>query len=254
MIAKDGDTAMARLVSKLLKPLGYRLVDHPPIKPHWRQLVALLAGHGVSLVLDVGANTGQYASRLRRAGWGGRMVSFEPQAAAHAELRAAAANDPAWQVAPPLALGAEAGETVLHVSNESDMSSLLEMRPEFLATSPTSAIVAEETVRVITLEAALAEYAGEADRVFVKIDTQGSEAAVLDGAGDGLRRVVGLQLELSLVPLYEGETTYRAMIERLGGLGFAPYLLIPGYFSRHMGRMLQFDGVFFRPDDHEEGQ
>lgn len=245
---------MARLVSKLLKPLGYRLVDHPPVKPHWRQLVSLLAGHGISLVLDVGANTGQYASRLRRAGWAGRMVSFEPQAAAHAELMAAAAADPAWQVAPPLALGAAAGETVLHVSNESDMSSLLEIRPDFLESSPSSSTVAEERVRVTTLAAALAEYATEADRVFVKIDTQGSEAAVLDGAGAGLARVMGFQLELSLVPLYEGETTYRAMIERLSGLGFAPYLFIPGYFSRHLGRMLQFDGVFFRPDDQEESQ
>lgn len=216
------------------------------VKPHWRHLVALLDRHGVETVLDIGANVGQYARSLRRAGWSGRIVSFEPQSQVHAQLSAAAADDPGWHVAPPMALGARAGEETINLSNESDMSSLLAMRADFLATSPTSRRVGRETIRVETLDAVFDDHVGAGARAFVKIDTQGYEAAVLDGAAAVLPRVIGLQLELSLVPLYEGEVTYRVLMERLAAAGFALHLVIPGYFSRHRVRMLQFDGIFFR--------
>ncbi|MDJ0947408.1 MAG: FkbM family methyltransferase [Alphaproteobacteria bacterium] len=219
---------------------------------HWQRLAGLLDAHGVTVVLDVGANTGQYAGYLRAAGWTGRIVSFEPQTAAHAQLTEAARADPAWTVAPPVALGAAEGAQVLHVSAESDMSSLREMRADFLSVSPTSRKVGEETVRVAPLDSLFDDHVGPADRAFLKIDTQGSEAEVLAGAGASLARIVGLQLELSLVPLYEGEADYRALLDRVHGLGFAPYLIIPGYWSRHLGRMVQFDGIFFRMEDETE--
>lgn len=225
---------------------GHSRVHRARVKPHWRHLVALLDRHRVDVVLDIGANIGQYACHLRHAGWSGRIVSFEPQSRVHAQLSAAAADDPDWRIAAPMALGARAGEAVINLSNESDMSSLLEMRADFLATSPTSRRVGRETIRVETLDAVFDDHVGAGARAFVKIDTQGYEAAVLDGAATVLPRLAGLQLELSLVPLYEGEVTYRALMARLAASGFALHLVIPGYFSRHRVRMLQFDGIFFR--------
>ncbi len=214
--------------------------------PHWRQLAAMLDAHGIDVVLDVGANRGQYAGYLRHAGWTGRIVSFEPLAEAHAALVVAAQGDTAWTVAPAMALGAAAGEAVLHVSAESDMSSLREMRADFLAISPTSEKIGEERVPVATLDAVFADHVRAGERAFLKIDTQGYEREVLDGAGASLAAIAGIQLELSLVPLYEGEPGYREMLARLEGAGFETYLVIPGYYSRHLGRMLQFDAVLFR--------
>ena len=40
----------------------------------------------VASVFDIGANRGQFASRLRMAGWGGRIYSFEPIGEMHARL------------------------------------------------------------------------------------------------------------------------------------------------------------------------
>jgi hypothetical protein len=126
------------------------------------------------------------------------------------------------------------------------MSSLLPMRAEILEVSPSSRTVAREKVRLATLDSVFDAYARAGDRVLLKIDTQGYERQVLDGAARSLPRLAGLQLELSLVPLYEGEATWLAMIERLARDGFEPRLLIPGYFDRHLVRLLQVDGVFFR--------
>jgi hypothetical protein len=96
------------------------------------------------------------------------------------------------------------------------------------------------------LESAALPYVAPEDRIFLKIDTQGFEPKVMAGAGDLLARLCGVQLEMSLVPCYEGEVGYREMIDRLATAGFEPYLFIPGYFERKLGRQLQLDGVFMR--------
>src|SRR5581483_618078 len=54
-------------------------------------LRSLLARHRIDLVFDVGANRGQFAQALRRLGYRGEIVSFEPLAAHGEALRAAAA-------------------------------------------------------------------------------------------------------------------------------------------------------------------
>jgi hypothetical protein len=80
----------------------------------------------------------------------------------------------------------------------------------------------------------------------LKIDTQGYEMAVLRGAEKMLPRLAGVQLELSLAPLYEGQTLYLELIDWLRARGFDLWSVIPGFVDPSSGRMLQFDGVFFR--------
>lgn len=214
--------------------------------PHWPRLVELLVRHDVGLVFDVGANTGQYAIALRRHGYAGRIVSYEPGAAAHATLVAAASGDPQWVVAPRTAIGAAPGEAVLNVSGESDMSSIRPLTDDAARRLASVRPVASEQVPVTTLAAEIAARARSEDVVYVKSDTQGFEAEVLDGLGDTVVRVRGMQLELSLVPLYAGQPAHLDLLARLARLGFVPYLVIPGYWSRHHGRMIEYDAVCFR--------
>lgn len=212
------------------------------------RLQQLLARHGINLVIDVGANEGQYAERLRAAGYVSRIVSFEPGSQAHGVVSAAAADDPAWTVAPRMALGAADGTATLHLSRRSDMSSLKPMRDVTRETFPKAPMVAQETVEVRRLDHVFDTVVGARpeDRVYLKIDTQGSEAEILSGAGDVLRRIIGLQIEMSLVPLYEGEPGYLALLNQVHEMGFDLHFVVPGYFSRRLACQLQIDGVFFR--------
>jgi FkbM family methyltransferase len=210
-----------------------------------RQLALALEGAGVERVVDVGANVGQYARRLRAAGWTGRILSVEPLADAHAALEAAAAHDPHWEVAPPVAVGARAGRATLERSEESDMSSLRPQTDRLRTLSPSSAVVERLAVDVRPLAAVVAP-AGRCERLFVKIDVQGGEDAVLDGVGALWRHLVGVQLELALARLYEGERSYLEVCARLESLGFHLALVLPGYFDGKVKRQLQFDGVFLR--------
>jgi FkbM family methyltransferase len=217
-----------------------------PISKESRALVRILEHHGITVVLDIGANVGQYATRLRQGGWAGRIVSFEPLPAARAALEQAAAPDPLWDVAPPMALGASAGTVTLNVSPESDMSSTLPFLPEMADLLDSAAYTGTVTVPLARLDGVFGQYAGGDDQVLLKIDTQGTESAVLQGASGILDRIRGIQLELSIVPVYQGECNYLDMIATLKGLGFEPALFIPGYFNHRTARLISMDGVFLR--------
>ena len=212
------------------------------------RLVQLLERHAIALVIDVGANEGQYGEQLRRHGYEGRIVSFEPGASAHGALTQRAEADPRWDVAPRMALGAAAGRAPLKTNNRSDMDSLLTTTIATRMAFPKLEATGEETVEIVRLDAVMDDLAAPTDeeRIFLKIDTQGYEDHVLTGAEKVIDRIAGLQVEMSFFPLYEGEADYLSILNKIHGFGFSPYLVIGGYFSRSLGRQLQIDGVFFR--------
>lgn len=209
-------------------------------------LARILTLHGIDLVLDVGANTGQYAGRLRTLGYRGRIVSIEPLTDAHRQLAEAAAGDPLWTVGPRVALGDRDGTATLQRSAESDMSSFLPFRPEMATLLDSAAMCGEEIVPVHRLDGLFEQFAGPGDRVLLKSDTQGWDLAVLDGAAAVLDRITLVQIELALVPVYQGEPDWLVAVGRLAALGFSPILFSPGYFNRRLARLLSMDGVFAR--------
>lgn len=237
---------LERLARSLARALGYELNPQRKTREPARQLVLVLDHARIDAVLDIGANTGQYARRLRRAGYAGPILSFEPLPQAHAALLEAAARDPAWEIAPRMAIGAETGTAWLEVAGESDMSSLLAQGELLRRISPSAAVGERIEVRLERLDGLSTLTARPWQRLHLKADVQGYEAAVLDGAAGLMERIATIQLELSLTPLYEGEPPWRAMVDRLAAMGFELDLIVPGYFERKIARHLQFDGVFVR--------
>jgi len=233
-------------LQRLARRLGYDLTARTKARPLQAQLIAVLERFEIAVVLDVGANTGQYGTALREWGYAGRIVSFEPLAEAHRRLERRAAADPAWRVAPRMAIGDRDGEVEIEVSAESDMSSVLPQTDLLRRISPSSRVVGRETVPIRRLDGVVEDYVNADDGVFLKIDTQGFEAQVLAGAGRLLPRLQGVQVEMSLVRCYEGERDFRDLIDDLAAAGFVPFLFLPGYFERKLARQLQLDGVFMR--------
>ena len=85
------------------------------------------------------------------------------------------------------------------------------------------------------------------ENILLKIDTQGFEWQVLDGAEETLSKCQGVLCELSLVPLYEGQRLWLEVIERLNSMGFTLWGVQSGGFTDDQnGRTLQIDAIFFR--------
>lgn len=199
----------------------------------------------MNVVLDVGANGGQYGAQLRSIGYGGRIVSFEPLPGPFASLTTRIARDPEWS-AVNIALGERDGDATIHVAANLVSSSFLPVLPAHVAVAPESVPVRDLVVPIRRLDSVFDEHVRRGDRAFLKIDAQGYERKVLDGGPDSLARLTGLQLELSLVPLYEDAPPFAGFVEDLERQGFSLMSLEPGFADPASGRMLQVDGIFFR--------
>ena len=210
-----------------------------------KQAVQVMGERHIGVVLDVGANTGQWARTIRALGYGGDIISFEPLSDAYRSLQTEARRDNRWT---PINLGLDEhpGEVVIHVSANSQSSSMLDMLPLHREAAPGSVYTRDETVRTTTLENVLTEDFPNGGPVFVKVDAQGYEHRVLNGARGVIDRVVALQVELSLVALYEGELLIEDMLASLRRLGYVPTSFEPNFWSNETGRLLQVDGLFIR--------
>lgn len=210
------------------------------------ELVSSLRKFEIDLVLDVGANKGQFASEIRHCGYVGRIVSFEPLSQAHGELLQSNAGDPKWDAYPRCALGDHDGEVEINIAGNSYSSSILPMLEAHRSAAPESAYEGKEIVPIKTLDAVERQYLKDARAPFLKIDTQGFEWQVLDGARDTLPHIKGILVELSLVPLYGGQHLWREVIDRLEAEGFTLWAFKPVFSDQSQGRTLQVDGVFYR--------
>jgi FkbM family methyltransferase len=198
------------------------------------------------VVLDVGANIGQYGRMLRGIGYGGLIISFEPLTSTHEKLTAEAGADSNWIVAPRAALGSAKGSIEMNVSGNSVSSSVLPMKEAHLSAAPESRYVATETVALERLDDLLPSIFSDAGPIFLKIDTQGYEEEVLKGASAILPRVVAIQVEISLVPLYQEAPTLVDIVSAMGHLGYDLFQVIPGFRDGATGQLLQLDGIFVR--------
>ena len=206
----------------------------------------MLSEHDVNLVLDVGANTGQFVKLLREVGYKNRIVSFEPLKKEWHHLIKESKNDSLWDVAERAAIGNINDEIDINISNNSQSSSVLNMLEAHSNAAPESRFIGVECVPLRTLDSLALDYMDSNTISFLKIDTQGYEDRVLEGAPKILEKIAGLQLELSLVPLYQDQSLYDELIEKLTNKGFNLWAITPVFIDQNSGRLLQFDATFFR--------
>lgn len=228
---------------------GIDVVPYPLYEPLART-VKLLEHHRVNCVVDIGANDGGFATAIRGLGYSGRIISFEPLQQPFEMLRRKASRDNHWE-AVKYAVGDAKSEVTINVSgNASLSSSVLPMLESHSDVAPDSRYVRTEIVPQVRLDDLLPELSVSPDsRTFLKVDVQGYERAVLDGASTMLLSgaIVGLQLELSFVPLYDGAMTYREGLDRAERLGMTLMGLCPAFDDPKSGQLLQADAVFFTP-------
>lgn len=226
-------------IRKCLERAGYDLV--PLSRNETSRLQRLLLLHEIQTVIDVGANQGQYARRMRVLGFTGQLLSFEPGTAAFRRLERHCALDAKWS-AIRMALGCSEGSIDLNVSRNSVSSSLLKVGERHLAAAPESRIRSIERVPIRRLDDVVGKVPGP---VWLKIDAQGYELEVLRGADKTMRRSVILQLEVSLVPLYEGQASLLQVLEFLAE-DYVVIDILEGFRSRASQELLQCDVLAVR--------
>ncbi|WP_336966358.1 FkbM family methyltransferase [Sphingobium aquiterrae] len=214
--------------------------------PEIQALRRMVAGFDIDCIFDVGANAGQYATMLRKdVGFAGTILSFEPNPKVYAQLERRAAGDPRWHCFN-IALSDSDGTASFNIMAADQFSSLEKpadgLDPIFQPRNKVAQAVEVETRRLDTLFPKL-----QADHGFamplLKMDTQGHDRSVCDGAGAVLARMAAVQTELAVRPLYDGATGYREMIDWLAGQGFLPNAMFANN-KGHFPLLVEMDGLF----------
>jgi FkbM family methyltransferase len=236
-----------QLHRKLARSLGYDLQKfnkQMQLETHLRLLLPLLE---IDVVLDVGANEGQYARMLREElDYAGTIHSFEPIPDAYATLKDAASSDDHWFV-HNFALGDAESELEINVSNHSVFSSFHDVNTRGNVKFREGIGVAESiSVPVRRLDAVIQELIPDyrSRRLYLKMDTQGHDKWVFEGAGEMIGELRGLQSELSVLGIYDGVPDYVEMFQLYRSHGFELSGIYAVNRYRGTGHIIELDCVF----------
>ena len=221
--------------------MGWQLKKYPesPLKRRMR----ILETRGIDLILDVGANIGQYGEHMRELGYREKIISFEPMREAFDILQARTVGDNEWE-SYNYGLGERDQTSIINVSQNSFSSSILDMTNTHIKSAPASQYVDKQEIEIKQLDTVFEKVCGGKKGIMLKVDTQGFEKNVIDGAKASLANIEVIQLEMSILPLYQGELLFIEMIKHLGDIGFKVVSLEDGFWDEETGQQLQVDGLF----------
>ncbi|MFA7359945.1 MAG: FkbM family methyltransferase [Candidatus Kapaibacterium sp.] len=231
------------ITEKFLKKRGYQLRPFPEYSQDEIRRIKMMKYYNIDTLIDVGANSGQYGSFVRTLGYDKKIVSFEPLNDAFSLLQEVSKDDINWFV-NNYALGNENTKSLIHISGNSYSSSILDMLDTHLNAAPESAYISTQEIEIKTFNSVYSQFCTDKNNIMLKIDTQGYEKNVLDGVGDFLKHISILDLEMSLVPLYENGILFMEMFDYVGSKGFKLFSLENEFSDETSGQLLQVNGIF----------
>ena len=185
---------------------GVELLRYPT--PELDRRIKLLNNNNIDVLIDVGANIGQSGSELRNNGYKGRIISFEPTSEPFAKLEKTALKYNLWEVYN-MSLGERDGEFTINIAKNSVSSSILKNLPLRTDTTPEVTFIRKETIQIKKLDSVFEDLNLESKNIYLKIDTQGYVKMVHDRAVSSLKKIIGIQIEMALIPSYEGSLTLK---------------------------------------------
>ena len=235
--------SIINIIRKVINPLKLDLKRYPNL--NLRRRIKLLEFYKINKILDVGANSGQYALESLKLGFKGEIISFEPVKSVFKELESKTLKYKKWS-ALNYGLGNKEEQLQINISKNTFSSSLLDIMPNHVKGAPESKFTHKENILIKKLDDVSKDVISKKDVVLLKIDVQGFEKNVIEGSRDSLKFIKGIQLEMSIEELYKGEMLFDETIIMLKSHGFNLHSLENGFHNEESGKLLQVDGIFFR--------
>lgn len=227
-----------RIISESLRWVGLDLGGQGRRDLRWLQKL------GINTVLDVGANTGQFAMFIRSQLPRAHIYSFEPLSSCYDQLKREMSKDSNFH-AINIALGDRTEKSPIFRHRFTPTSSFLEATDLLRADWPAATTESVEFVSVRRLDDVVPELE-IAENVLLKLDVQGYERKVLDGATETLRRCEAIITEVSFEERYRGQPLFGDISEILVQAGFIYKGSLDQQLSRVDGRAVEADAVFAR--------
>ena len=160
---------ISKSIVLLFKKLGIKISKYT--KPSY---IKIINKNEITVIFDVGANSGQFGKILRENGYKKKIISFEPTKVAHQNLIKSSLNDDLWIIHERVAIGNENKKVKINVAgNNGESSSVLQMGQTHKESAPHSLYIGEEDVDQITIDTIFEKYVEKNDKTMLKIDVQG---------------------------------------------------------------------------------
>lgn len=224
--------------------LDRRKISHQKIAYHLDKLINL---YNIDLVLDVGANIGQFGSELREAGYKGKIISFEPTKECYEKLLERSSDDPLWEC-ENIALSTESEIKKINTFRSTVFSSFLEVS-DYASSNFSEHLneTKEEEVTSVRFESWLETQNIDFGSTFLKLDTQGFDLNVLEGAGVYKGDFRGISVELSFKSLYKAAPGYLEVLTHLDRMGYKVTGLYPITRDEESLELIEADCVAVNP-------
>jgi FkbM family methyltransferase len=232
-----------RIIKSIFNSVGLDIKRYPSHEMKSRKKFMEYGSY--DLVIDVGANVGQYVDEIRNIyKYKKRIVSFEPIKNAFDELTKRYNGDKLWE-GFNFALGDSERVDYINISKHSASSSILKFNDEYLEKNKELDTVGKEGIHIFKLDDIFDKIIQKkSNNVLIKIDTQGYDKKVLIGAEKSLKKIKGIQIELSIKELYSGEALFLDVMNYLKIHNFDLYSLEPYYYDPNTHELLQVEAYF----------
>ena len=231
------------IVNGFLKLFNLQLNKITLSNNFYYHIVKTLEFYDIDLVIDIGANEGQFAKKIIEYGYKNEIISFEPMKSAFIELEKNSKKLTQWKTVN-LGFGKENSFEFLNISKNSVSSSILQVLKTSTDVEPDTKFISKEKIELITLNQYLSNNEYKDKNIFVKIDTQGFEKNIILGAEKVKDKIKGFLVELSIVKLYSSTEPFSEMIDFLNKLGFELWSIERGFSNKKTGQTLQVDAIF----------
>lgn len=210
--------------------------------PKYEYLKPWLADLSPATVVDIGVNHGQFLHLASRLWPSAKIVGVEPNAALAAKAAEHYRADARIRI-ESCAVGAKIGAIDLFVTANDQNSSIHRPSDAFHDDRRDDGVVRTENVAIKRLESLLD---GAAGPMLLKIDVQGAELEVLQGAGDRLDDVSVIIIESPFEVAYDGAAGFDDIYRFLTARGFAYEGALGQLNSKKTGRVRQEDSIYVR--------
>lgn len=187
------------------------------------------------VLVDVGARGG-LQKNWRRARKHLSVIGFEPDKKEYDNLVSTQDGVTKYY---NVALYKEKRNITLYLTRDRGVSSIYKPNRKFLDDFPDAErhdVMETTEVSADALDNVLNEY-GISDVDFIKLDTQGSELSILEGAAKTVEdSVFGIEVEVEFAELYEGQPLFADIDRFVKQFGFHLFDLKPLYWKRGAGK------------------
>jgi len=210
---------------------------------NWRKDNKWLIDYNFKTIIDVGANEGQFAKKMRQFFPQASIISFEPIPETYNKLNENFRGDSNFK-AHCLGLGDKVETSSFFLNDYSPSSSLLKLGNHMDHFEKASS-GHEITINIERLDNII--HPVEIKKpLFVKLDVQGFEDRVIQGGMNVIKQADLIMCEVSFKTLYEGQKLFDDIYHMLKDMGFTYHGNYEQLHSPVTNEVLQADAIFVK--------